>query len=120
MYSCFNAVLFISMQKKDAEKDAGKLGKGGGNTERGQNKMGKLDQREMNRLRENSYVMRITPEKIFYSEEFKHHFVAEYNAGKKPTQIFREAGFDPRVLGAKRIERASARWRKSFAGSMQN
>jgi len=39
----------------------------------------------------------------------------EYLNGKKPTQIFREAGFDPAILGSKRIERSSARWRESFA-----
>lgn len=39
----------------------------------------------------------------------------EYIAGKKPTQIFKDAGFDPKILGSKRIERASARWRESYA-----
>ena len=38
-----------------------------------------------------------------------------YLAGKKPTEIFIEAGFDPSILGNKRIERASARWRKLYA-----
>lgn len=44
----------------------------------------------------------------------------EYIEGKKPTQIFKDAGFDPSVLGSKRIERASARWRESYAsGSLK-
>ena len=38
----------------------------------------------------------------------------EYLAGKNPTMIFREAGFNPKVLGPKRIERAAARWRKDY------
>lgn len=58
-------------------------------------------------------------ERITYSREFKHHFMCEYLAGKKPTEIFRAAGFDPRMIGAKRIERASARWRKEYeAGTL--
>ena len=32
--------------------------------------------------------------------------------GKKPTEIFRLCGFDTKVLGSKRIERAEARWKK--------
>ena len=43
------------------------------------------------------------------------YYVKNYLAGKKPTEIFIEAGFDPSILGNKRIERASARWRKLYA-----
>ena len=39
--------------------------------------------------------------------------------GKKPTAIFRDAGFDVKVLGSKRIERACARWKESYeAGTL--
>lgn len=76
--------------------------------------MPRLSEEQMAQLEKNPFVIKVTSEKIFYSEEFKRHFVAEYDSGKKPTEIFREAGFDPRMLGAKRIERASARWKKTF------
>ena len=49
---------------------------------------------------------------IRYSVEFRELFLQQYDQGLKPTAIFRKAGFDPAVLGEKRIERASARWRK--------
>ncbi len=38
----------------------------------------------------------------------------EYLSGKKPTRIFREAGFDVKILGSKRIERAAANWKESY------
>lgn len=39
--------------------------------------------------------------------------------GEKPGNIFRSAGFDLKILGSKRIERASYRWRESFeAGTL--
>ena len=76
--------------------------------------MPRLSEEQMAQLEKNPFVIKVTSEKIFYSEEFKRHFVAEYDSGKKPTEIFREAGFDPGMLGAKRIERSSARWKKTF------
>lgn len=35
-------------------------------------------------------------------------------AGKTPRQIFSEYGFDIEVLGMKRVEQASSRWRKAY------
>ena len=76
---------------------------------------GKLSEEEMNILRKNKYVSDVEENRIIYTNEFKFHYMHEYLAGKKPHQIFVEAGFDPHILGAKRIERASHRWRESYA-----
>lgn len=76
---------------------------------------GRLSQEEIQILRKNPYVLDAVETRIVYSNEFKHHFMKEYNAGKKPTQIFRDAGFDPKILGSKRIERCAHRWRESYA-----
>ena len=76
---------------------------------------GKFSKREIKELKENKYVVDVNETRVIYSNQFKQHFMAEYNSGKKPTAIFREAGFDSAVLGPKRIERAAARWRKSYA-----
>lgn len=62
-------------------------------------------------LTANKYVLDVDRGRIFYTPEFKKHFISEYNKGKKPSEIFRDAGFDPDVLGNKRIERACSRWR---------
>ena len=38
-------------------------------------------------------------------------------AGKRPVDIFRQAGVDVPMLGEKRIERATARWRAMYAAN---
>lgn len=66
-------------------------------------------------LSKNPNVESVEKTRIIYTEVFKSYYVKNYLAGKKPTEIFIEAGFDPSILGNKRIERASARWRKLYA-----
>ena len=75
---------------------------------------GKLSYDEICELSENSNVVSVSENRITYTEEFKLHFVEEYMLGKGATRIFREAGFDTKVLGAKRIERAAARWKAAY------
>lgn len=80
---------------------------------------GRLTEQEKKILLKNPNVATVYGNSIIYTTEFKHHFMKEYLAGKGPTQIFRDAGFDTDILGSKRIERASARWRESYkAGSL--
>ena len=69
---------------------------------------------EVQRIKENPNVLRISDNRITYTRAFKVHFVDEYRKGKMPTQIFREAGFDTKVLGSKRIERAAANWKETY------
>lgn len=76
---------------------------------------GKLTEEEIEVLRSNPYVLDVNEHRILYSDDFKKLFMKEYQDGKKPTQIFRDAGFDPKMLGSKRIERACARWKESYA-----
>lgn len=66
-------------------------------------------------LSKNPNVESVEKTRIIYTEAFKSYYVKNYLSGKKPTEIFIEAGFDPSILGNKRIERASARWRKLYA-----
>lgn len=76
---------------------------------------GRLTTTEVQSLYENPYVREIVDNRIIFTDEFKKYFVQEYvEARKGPTQIFREAGFDTKVLGSKRIERAAARWKESY------
>lgn len=76
---------------------------------------GTLNQSEIDELKQNPYVLDVSATRITYTEEFKQHFMREYNNGKKPTPIFRDAGFDTTILGPKRIERATARWKSAYA-----
>lgn len=75
---------------------------------------GKLTKSEQAQLKKNPFVVDADEKRVIYSNEFKHRFMNEYIKGKRPGQIFSEAGFDVRVLGSKRIERACARWKEAF------
>lgn len=50
--------------------------------------------------------------RIRYSEGFREECMRRYGRGESPRCIFSDAGLDPEIIGAKRIERCIARWRK--------
>ena len=81
-------------------------------------KMGRvlLTEENLIELRKNKYVLEANEIRIIYSNEFKRYFIEQYQNGVLPKQIFRNAGFDPKMLGAKRIERCTARWRVQTNG----
>lgn len=82
---------------------------------------GKLTPEERDILKRNPNVVKVTESNVVYTNKFKQHFIEEYALGKKPKEIFEEAEFDPKILGSKRIERSSARWREAFAsGTLGN
>ena len=72
---------------------------------------------EMDVLKKNPYVEDVNRQRILYTYEFKCFFMEQYLAGKRPVDIFRQAGFDVPMLGEKRIERATARWRAMYAAN---
>lgn len=51
--------------------------------------------------------------RIVYTDEFRSRCLERYRQGVTPTELFREAGLDPQLVGRKRISRAFARWRRS-------
>lgn len=63
-------------------------------------------------LKLNPNVKNVTHKGITYQDHFKAEFVKAYERGKSPKQIFIQAGFDIKVLGEKRIDCATSRWRK--------
>lgn len=63
-------------------------------------------------LVKNPYVKSASSKAITYTEEFKAHFVAEYETGKTPSEILRASGFDLRALGKQRIDNLSRRFKK--------
>ena len=76
---------------------------------------GKLSQEEIIALNNNPFVVSANENRIIYTNEFKFHFMEQYNNGVRPRKIFSDAGFDVLALGDKRIERAAARWKQSYA-----
>lgn len=70
--------------------------------------------KEVVKLAKNENILRVSNKAITYTSEFKKKFINEYKLGKLSRIIFEEAGFDVDILGMKRIETASNRWRKAF------
>lgn len=71
-------------------------------------------EKEIAILSKNPYVTSVSSKGITYSEEFKHHFISESRSGILTRQIFENAGFDTGILGKRRIESASDRWKRAF------
>lgn len=63
-------------------------------------------------LSKNKYVVQVSEKAITYSEEFKNIFINEYENGLSSRLIFEKYGFPYQILGEKRIENCSNRWRK--------
>lgn len=70
--------------------------------------------KEINALKKNPNVQRVSERAITYTDSFKDRFMDEYLAGKFPRQIFTENGFDVDVIGMKRIEQSAYRWKKAY------
>ena len=69
---------------------------------------------EVTKLSKNKNISKVSNKAITYTFEFKKKFIDEYKTGKLPRLIFEEAGLDIEILGKKRIQTASNRWRKAF------
>lgn len=69
---------------------------------------------EIEYLSSNIYVESVNEKQITYTIEFKQFFMREYMNGKGPTLIFESVGLYKRILGAKRIEKATSRWMKAY------
>ena len=71
-------------------------------------------EQEILELSKNKYVKNVTAKGITYTNEFKLQSIAEYENGKTSRAIFEDAGFDVNIIGIKRIDSASLRWRKAY------
>ncbi len=67
---------------------------------------------EIEILSKNPNVKSVTAKQITYTDDFKIRFLEEYNAGKMPLEIFVEAGFNQKLIGQGRIDKAAARWKR--------
>ena len=67
---------------------------------------------EINILKQNKYVDRVTSKYITYTEEFRELFLIEYQKGKTAKSIFESFGFDANMLGSTRYNNVADRFRK--------
>ncbi|WP_454266134.1 IS3 family transposase [Rossellomorea marisflavi] len=65
-------------------------------------------------LETNPHVTSVSDCTIQYNGEFKVHAVRENLAGKRPTEIFEESGFDLLVIGKQTANEALKRWRRTY------
>lgn len=75
---------------------------------------GEFTEKEIEILKNKDAVLTANSKRIIYSEKFKEFFIENYKKGYTPTEIFRMAKFDIRMIGTKRIERAAARWKRKY------
>ena len=67
-------------------------------------------QNEIEILRNNLNVQKVSEKSITYSDEFKRAFIEDYLKGIPSKKIFEKAGFDINMIGNKRYQQAAARW----------
>ena len=65
-------------------------------------------------LSQNPSVDRVSDKSITYKDEFKLLAVNKYANGKLPAEIFREAGFDLKIIGNENPGRCLERWKNSY------
>lgn len=58
----------------------------------------------MTQLKSNSYTESVTPSQIRFTSRFKQELWQAYLKGMKPADFFEEHGYDPALIGTKRIE----------------
>ena len=59
---------------------------------------------QLEQLRSNPYTYKVTSRKIFFTAEFKEAFYQKRQAGLTLKETLLELGYDPEVLGEKRID----------------
>ncbi|QVK16964.1 hypothetical protein KHQ81_04995 [Mycoplasmatota bacterium] len=73
-----------------------------------------FNETEIELIKNNPNVKRVSSKSITYTLEFKIDFMHEYRGGKLPRQIFIEHGFDVDIIGMKRIEQCATRWKRLY------
>jgi len=81
-----------------------------------------LTEEQINILKKNPNIVKVTPRQVHYTQTFKNYFCREYAKGRSSTEIFREQGIDPKILGETRVSSMRSYYsqmKRSFPGSEQ-
>ena len=62
-----------------------------------------LTEEQISVLSKNPNIIKVTPRQVHYTQTFKNYFCREYAKGRSSTEILREQGIDPKVLGETRV-----------------
>ena len=71
-------------------------------------------EQEIEALKQNKYVKRVSPKGITYTDEMKQYAISESEKGILSSEIFEKAGFDLSIIGRIRSNSALARWRSAY------
>lgn len=63
-------------------------------------------------LKDNPYVEHVSEKAITYTEKFREEFYQRYSQSELPSVILRDMGFDPKILGKKRVSNLTSRIKK--------
>ena len=66
-------------------------------------------------LRKNTYVYSVTSHTLVLRKEFKEIFYREYMEGAFPREIFSKYGFNPEILGSRRMAGAARHIKEEYA-----
>lgn len=66
---------------------------------------------EIEILSKNPNIKSVSAKQINYSDDFKIKYIEDYRSRKMPLEIFTEAGFDQKLIGQGRIDKAAYRWK---------
>lgn len=69
---------------------------------------------EIKHISKNKNVFRCSERSITYHKDFKIRAVKLYHEGLSSTEIFRQAGFNPNIIGKDQPKSCLKRWNKSF------
>lgn len=69
---------------------------------------------EIKILSENEFTKNVSAKSITYTSAFRRLFIARTNEGNLARVVFEECGFDIDIIGMKRIEAASGRWKQAY------
>ncbi len=64
---------------------------------------------QMKILKQSPHVKQISRANVVFTEEFKAEFMRLYNHGIGPTDIIRQFGIDPKILGKHRVDKLAKR-----------
>ena len=81
-----------------------------------------LTDEQIKMLEKNPNVAKVYPRQVNYTQSFKNYFCREYAKGRSTTEILREQGIDPKILGENRVSSLRTFYSKvkaSFPGKEQ-
>lgn len=73
-----------------------------------------FNEKQIRILEKNNNVKAVSIKSITYTDDFKKEFINKVEKGMFPREVFEKAGFDIEIIGMKRAEQCSDRWKRKY------